>query len=32
MQIAWKQDAVDAEIATEQEAAELVEWKNTGFC
>ncbi|HIF5735346.1 TPA: tail fiber assembly protein [Enterobacter kobei] len=26
-EIAWRQDAIDAEIATEQEAAELVEWK-----
>ncbi|EJK7984195.1 tail fiber assembly protein [Citrobacter koseri] len=26
-EIAWRQDAVDAGIATEQEAAELAEWK-----
>ncbi|WP_421490662.1 tail fiber assembly protein [Pseudocitrobacter faecalis] len=26
-EIAWRRDAIDAEIATEQEAAELVEWK-----
>lgn len=26
-EIAWRQDGVDAGIATEQEAAELVEWK-----
>ncbi|EFH1546562.1 tail fiber assembly protein [Escherichia coli] len=25
--IAWRQDAVDADIATEKEAAELAEWK-----
>lgn len=26
-EITWRQDAVDAEISTEQEAAELAEWK-----
>jgi len=31
-EIAWRKDAVDADIATNKEASELVGWENIGCC